>query len=350
MENKFIKFPKIEQFTSAVQTILRRVNFVGLDENGDAIYDPSIPKPTIIFNGTVKVHGTNASVAFNAQDGIWYQSRKNVITPQKDNAGFAFFAETNKEHFMRIIHDVAAEHDIDMHKNTITVYGEWAGKGIQKNVAVSELDKTFYLFGIKVSPFDTEVSAYWVNHGTYDQPSVGIYNIEGFETFSVEVDLNNPKMAQNTFHELTEKVEQECPVGKHFGVSGIGEGIVWTAEYKGDSYRFKTKGDKHAGKSKVKTIKKVDNAKLQLVIDTVDKVTPVWRLEQMLESTCDFMNGGTMDRSKLGDFIRAVIKDIMEEDLHIISDAGLEPKEINKKVSEVARMYFFEQEKERVGL
>jgi len=45
-----------------------------------------------------------------------------------------------------------------------------------------------------------------------------------------------------------------------------------------------------------------------------------------------------------------VINDIMKEDLHIINDAGLEPKDINKRVSEVARMYFFEQEKERVGL
>lgn len=350
MEKKIIKFPKIEQFASAVQTILRRVNFVGLDENGDAIYDPSIPKPTITFHGTVKLHGTNASVAFNAPKGIWYQSRENIITPEKDNAGFAFFAETNKEHFMRIIHDVAAEHDIDMHQNTITVYGEWAGRGIQKNVAISELDKAFYLFGIKVSPFNTEQVAYWVDHGSYDNPSVRIFNIEGFDKFAVDVDFNNPKMAQNTFYELTEQVEQECPVAKHFGVSGIGEGIVWTAEYKGDSYRFKTKGDKHAGKSKVKTVKKVDNAKLQLMIDTADKVTPVWRLEQMLEKTFDFMNGGTMNRSKLGDFIRLVIKDIMEEDLHIISDAGLEPKEINKRVSEIARMYFFEQEKERLGL
>jgi len=350
MEKKCIKFPKIEQFTSTVQSILRRVNFVGLDENGDAIYDPSIPKPTITFHGTVKIHGTNASVAFNAKDGIWYQSRENIITPEQDNAGFAFYAESNKDAFMRIIHDVAAENDIDMHKNTITVYGEWAGKGIQKNVAVSELEKTFYLFGIKVSPFDTEEVAYWVEYGHYNNPEAKIFNVDGFAKYTVEVDLNNPKMAQNTFYELTEEVEKECPVGKHFGVSGIGEGLCWTAEYKDDMYRFKTKGDKHAGKSKVKTVKKVDNERLQLIIDTADKVTPVWRLDQMLTKACDLMNGGSIERNKLGDYIRLVIKDIMEEDLHIINDAGLEPKDINKRVSEVARMYFFEQEKERVGL
>lgn len=350
MEKKVIKYPKIGQFTNAVQTILRKVNFVGLDENGDAIYDPSVPKPTITFHGTVKLHGTNASVAFNSQKGIWYQSRENIITPEKDNAGFAFYAESNKDAFMRIIHDVAADNDIDMFNNTITVYGEWAGKGIQKNVAISELDKTFYLFGIKISPFDTEKSAYWVEHAHYDNPEAKIINIEGFDKYTVEVDFNNPKLSQNKFVELTEEVEKECPVAKTFGVSGIGEGIVWTGEYKGNRYMFKTKGDKHAGKSKVKKTKKVDNAKLQLIINTVDKVTPVWRLDQMLTKACDLMNGGHIDRSKLGDYIRLVIKDIMEEEQHVINDAGLEPKDINKKVSEVARMYFFEQERERMGL
>ena len=352
MEKKLIKMPSIEQFTSTIQTILRRVNFVGLDENGDAIYDPSIPKPIITFNGTVKAHGTNASVAYNSEVGMWYQSKAKIITPEQDNAGFAFFAESKKEIFMTLINDVATEKDIDLSKNTITLYGEWCGGNIQKNVAINGLDKMFLLFGIKITPFDEEVSAYWIETGgrEYFPDETRIYNIEHFGTFKVDVDLNNPKMSQNNIYDLTQYVEDECPIGKYFGISGVGEGIVWVAEYNGDRYRFKSKGDKHAGKSKVKTIKKVDDVKLQLIIDTVDKVTPVWRLEQMLEEACDFMNGGEMDRSKLGDFIRLVIKDIMKEDQHIISDAGLEPKEINKKVSEIARMYFFEQEKERVGL
>ena len=352
MEKKLIKMPSIEQFASTVQTILRRVNFVGFDENGDAIYDPSIPKPTITFTGTVKAHGTNASVAYNNHDGMWCQSKAKIITPEQDNAGFAFFVESKKECFEEIIKDISMNNDIDLNENTITVYGEWCGGNIQKNVAINGLDKMFLLFGIKVTPFDTEETSYWIDSKGYEYfpDETRIYNIENFGTFKVDVDLNNPKMSQNKIHDLTEFVEDECPIGKYFGISGTGEGIVWVAEYNGDRYRFKSKGEKHAGKSKVKTIKKVDNERLQLIIDTADKVTPVWRLEQMLEETCDFMNGGEMDRSKLGDFIRLVINDIMKEDLHIINDAGLEPKDINKRVSEVARMYFFEQEKERVGL
>lgn len=54
---KLIKFPSIEQFRTVVANINRRYNFIGLDENGDAIYDYTLPKPTITFKGTVKVHG-----------------------------------------------------------------------------------------------------------------------------------------------------------------------------------------------------------------------------------------------------------------------------------------------------
>lgn len=54
---KLIKMPSIERFNNVVNNISRQHNFVGLDENGDAIYDHSKPKPVIKFKGTVKLHG-----------------------------------------------------------------------------------------------------------------------------------------------------------------------------------------------------------------------------------------------------------------------------------------------------
>ena len=41
---KMIKFPSIDQFRTVVSNINRQYNFVGLDENGEAIYDPSLQK------------------------------------------------------------------------------------------------------------------------------------------------------------------------------------------------------------------------------------------------------------------------------------------------------------------
>ncbi len=75
-----IKYPSIEQFRTVVSNVNRRYNFVGLDENGEAIYDPLLSKPILTFKGTVKLHGTNASVSFNAPSGMWAQSRENIIT------------------------------------------------------------------------------------------------------------------------------------------------------------------------------------------------------------------------------------------------------------------------------
>jgi hypothetical protein len=54
---KHISFPSIEKFSTVVANVNRRNNFIGLDENGEAIYDPSRPKPIIRFKGSVKLHG-----------------------------------------------------------------------------------------------------------------------------------------------------------------------------------------------------------------------------------------------------------------------------------------------------
>ena len=347
---KQISYPKIKQFGDVVGSVVRQATFMGLDENEDAIYDGLQPKPTLTFKGTVKVHGTNAGISYNYEKGMWAQSRENIITPKKDNAGFAFFVESKKELFEEMFKDIAIENNIDLNENTISIYGEWAGGNIQKNVAVGQLEKSLYLFGVKISPFDTEEVAYWVDSTLYDSESDKVYNINNFKTYEIEVDFNNPKMSQNKMLELTLEVEAECPVAKAFDVSGIGEGIVWSVSYKEQHYRFKTKGDKHAGKSKVKTVRKIDEAKLTKVQAVVDKVTPVWRLDQMLTKSCDLMNGGKLDRSKMGTFMKLMMSDILEEEMLTLTEAGLEPKDIGRGVSEIAKRYFFEREQNAVGL
>ena len=96
---KHISFPSIEKFSTVVSNVLRRNNFVGLDENGDAIYDPSKPKPVINFKGSVKLHGTNAGVCYNQIDGIWYQSRENIITQTPQTFYEIEFEDGTKELF-----------------------------------------------------------------------------------------------------------------------------------------------------------------------------------------------------------------------------------------------------------
>jgi len=346
---KMIKFPSIEQFRTVVSNINRHYNYVGSDENGDAIYDHTLPKPVLTFKGTVKLHGTNAAVSFNEQ-GYWAQSRENIITPENDNAGFAFFVESKKEVFKKFVNQINSVNLESLHNNTFTIYGEWCGGNIQKGVGITNLPKSFFIFGLKVTPHtDNEEElrlkpAYWIPFHYLSSPEDNIYNILDFPTFSIDIDFNMPQLVQNKLSELTIAVEEECPVAKAFGFSGIGEGIVWSTEVNGIVHRFKVKGELHAGKSKVKTLNRVDDEKIKKTLEIAEKVTPTWRLAQMLEIACDFMNGGTLDSSKLGESIKLVIADVIKEDMDLLVEAGLEPKDIGKYVSEIARRYFFDQE------
>jgi hypothetical protein len=346
---KLIKFPSIDQFATVATNINRHFNFVGLDENGDAIYDKTLQKPKLNFKGRVKLHGTNAGECYNEPGGIWSQSKENIITVEKDNAGFAFFAETKKAIFQNLMAEVMIKNNLDMNENTVSIYGEWCGSNIQSTVGLTNLEKSFFIFGVKISPFDENEVAYWVDHSYLRSPENKIYNIDDYETFEIEIDFNVPQLSQNKLNELALQVEAECPVAKAFGYPNtIGEGIVWSTELNGVVYRFKVKGDKHAGKSKVKTLKVVDDVKIMKCLELADKVTPIWRLSQMLEQTFDFMNGGLMTREKLGEYIKAVTTDIVKEEILLLTEYELELKDIGKYVSEISRKYFFEQETERM--
>jgi hypothetical protein len=353
---KMIKYPSTPQFREVVVDVSRRYNFSGLDENGNPIYDPSKPKPIIKFIGTVKLHGTSAAVLFNNKSGLWCQSRGNIITPQSDNAGFAFFAESTKDSWLKIINEIRDKYNINLDDNTIGVYSEWAGGNIQKGVGITNIEKSCFIYGIKISPIseteDDQKSAYWVNYEGFSCNENKIYNILDFETFEIEVDFNRPELIQNKLVELTLSVEDECPVAKYFGFPNtVGEGIVFiNLDDDGRRIFFKSKGEKHAGTSKVKTLKKVDDIKIQKCIDLAEKVTPTWRLEQMLTETFNLLNGGELDVKMTGDYIKSVVNDVLKEEILTISDENLEFKDIAKYVSQISKNYLFKKLNENVGL
>jgi len=172
-----------------------------------------------------------------------------------------------------------------------------------------------------------------------------------YKTYSITIDFNDPQSAIPILDEILDEVEDECPVGKAFGYSGIGEGVVFVGTNSdGTRYLFKHKGEKHSKASKVKVLKPVDDVKMNKVIEVVNTVCKSWRLEQALDKTFDLMNGGELDIKKLGDFIRNVINDIIKEESDIIAGAGLIPKDINSKVSEISRNFFMDKLNESVGL
>jgi hypothetical protein len=339
---KHISFPSIEQFRNVVTTVNRSANFVGLDSDKQPIYDPLKPKPTLTFKGTIKLHGTNAGVAYNVVDGLWVQSRENIITVEKDNAGFAFFVESRKDVFIKLAEDIAKKNNIrlDMNGTTIVIYGEWSGKGIQKNVAISEIDKSFFIFAVKVAnPYQEDFKNYWIKSQGYRSLEDRIFNIEDYPIYDVEIDFNNPQLKQNYLIELTEAVEKECPVAKAFGFSGIGEGLVFTTTFQDEVLRFKSKGEKHSA-SKVKVLNAVDVEKLNSINEFVEYAVTQNRFDQALEKI--FPNGENVVVEKIGDVIRWLVNDIAKEETDTLLKNNLEPKDVNKKISEKVKNMFFE--------
>ena len=352
---KFIKYPSIDQYRNIVKHISHSASFVGMDENDEPIYDGLLPKPVLKLEGTVKIHGTNAGICFNAEDGMWTQSRKNIITPEADNAGYSCFVHARKELIEGIIAGIIKDFNIDCIENTISIFSEFAGGNIQKGVGVNGLDKMMVIFDVKITPHDLdEEDGYWLDLSKVCPKNRGskindhnIYFINDFPTFEIEIDFNKPEAYQNKLIEMTLEVEERCPVA--YQLRGetdeklVGEGIVFKGEYKGTVFRFKSKGSLHS-QTRVKKLKEVDEGKLNIINEVVNKITPAFRLEQGIQETFDTLNGGEINRKGMGDFIRWVIGDIVKEDLDIIIDAGLDVKEVNGKVSKVVRDYFFQQE------
>ena len=163
MEPYHIGFPSILQYRNIIQSVKQRAKHHRL------------PVPSLEFTGTVKLHGTNASVfialpptatatatatatetqpeALAAAPQLWVQSRNRILTPQNDNFGFATHVEVNAAAFQellaiaRTVYEKGAAVGED---DYLGIYGEWCGEQIQKGVALTGLPKMFVIFGIRV--------------------------------------------------------------------------------------------------------------------------------------------------------------------------------------------------------
>lgn len=349
---RLIKFTSIEQFRNVVFNIDRKYTFIGLDKNGDGLYDTSLPRPTLLFKGTVKLHGTNAGVCYN-NTGLWTQSKESIITIGNDNEGFASFVEPNKDLFKELFEKIKTEYNIDLDKNTISIYGEWAGGSIQRGVAIANLVKSFFIFGVKVTSNNVVIddqgndrtkSKWYDFKYTSDLQKLEcndnrIYSITDYPTYEIEIDFNKPEDVIDKITELTISVEQECPVAKAFGFCGLGEGIVWICEYDGVIYRFKTKGDKHKS-SNFKKIVSVDVDKLESIQSFVDYAVTESRFEQAIKII--FPNNELVDVKKLGDVITWILKDIVKEETDTLTENNLIIKDANKFISKKVRDMFLD--------
>jgi len=339
------KYPSINQYRNVIKDIRESSYYIGKDETGEPIFDRNRKAPTLKFTGTTKIHGTSSAIQYDGKDFIC-QSRERIITPVDDNAGFASYVYRNKEYYLNLLNSISEKYPIK-HDEFIVLYGEWAGKGIQKGVGVSEVEKFFTVFGIKLVSLDKNIPSYWfpdeqVEELITNNPEVDLYNIFTFGKWSLYIDFEQPELVQNTLIQLTEEVEKECPVAKYFGVhNSTGEGIVWSHRDSdsGVVHRFKVKGEKHQI-SKVKTLAPVDIEKVNSITECVNNILTENRLEQGLEHLRS--NNHELDIKNTGIFIKWIISDLAKEEMDTILGSGLEFKEVVSSAQRIAKNWFFE--------
>lgn len=328
-----IKYPSIEQFRSVVKHVRDQSNY------------HAVPLPKLLFRATVKAHGTNASVVTDGKE-VWHQSREHVITPLKDNAGFSQYATYQRDYFAQVLGRVRQFLNLAPEDTTkIAIYGEWCGGNIQKGIAISGLEKMFIVFGIS---YGEEAERKWIPsmyHAALLELDVAntknVYSIYQFAQHVLEIDFANPEASQNKLVELTIAVEEECPIGKHFGVSGIGEGLVWTCIDDVDYYkglRFKVKGEKHSV-SKVKTLVEVDPERVASIAAFIERVLTVNRMQQMKDKLTEAGKDAN-DVKNTGEFLKLVGQDVVKEESDVLAASGITNKEVMGKLSQVARNWF----------
>jgi len=338
---KHVKMVSIEQFRHIVYNVNKAAKFIGM-KGDEPVFDESLPNPIITAKGTIKLHGTCSIITANEED-IVFSSKNRVLEIYKDNYGFAEFCTARLDTINRLVQELVASLNLSLKENTISIFGEFVGKGIQKGVGISELDKSLFIFGAKVNPNNGEAS-YWIDSSFLKSPEDRIYNIEDYKTYSIEIDFNHPEIASNRFNEIVNEVETECPVAKAFGISGIGEGVVYTFNYKDTRYIFKTKGEKHS-KSKVKKLKTVDLEKMSSIDKCAEEISHEWRYVQALTDIFGTDYEKNINRKKLGEYLKWVNKDTIKEEYDIIAKYDLEAKEVLPIVSKKAKEFFFALEK-----
>lgn len=234
---------------------------------------PYLPKskPEIPYLGFVKLHGTNTQVMVTAEGSLVACSKEHTIAgsdflDNPDNVTTMYY-NWFQDNYLYLAQYAAALKDSCPHlRYPFIISGEFAGGKISGSAAVSHLDYFWAPFSVGNLPTTEDDYTRWFTVEYFEDvpvPSdVRIFPVWNYKQFGIIIEPEFPENAQRGLERYTTQVEKECPFGKAHGVSGLGEGIVWSPFINrdtvwGDGYLpgelprmsqtwFKTKGHKSA--------------------------------------------------------------------------------------------------------
>lgn len=350
---EFISFPSINQFRNTIRQVVDRVQYNGRDEEGKVVFhQQTMPRPTLKYRGTVKLHGTNAGVVVDIKSGEkFYQSRERQLSLIADNFGFMVYM-SSKTAAIDVLTSYILAQQFDNPRgipSTVAIFGEWCGGNIQGGVAIGQVAKMFCIFAVKLiyqGDLDDENNHEWIDIATIrdvEFPEDRIFNVLRFGHWDLDLDFERPEVFQNHLVDTTISVETVCPAGLHFGVEGVGEGLVWecvTEGWRRSAMRFKVKGEKHSV-SKVKTLAAVDVEVIKAIDDFVEMAVTEARMEQGLQNLI-YEQQKPFDIKSVGDFIRWVYNDAVKEETDTIVASQLDVKKLGGPISNKARRWFID--------
>ena len=337
------KYPKI---SGKVQDFLVNISRLELNDQ----------PTTIPLIGTVKLHGAHADIVVHADNAVQLQSRNVLdLKLENDSYGYAAFMlplqsevlDLKDQYYRRykeLNPDIAINPEFPL-----IIAGEWIGAAIQRGVAIASLSKRFAIISASINDTWLPDAAYASIHNE----SVGIYNISRAGFYHHSLDLNNIPTSMETMQTMTNEVEKECPFAKIFGISGIGEGIVWkatTPPFSGPDFWIKTKGPLHAVTNSAilpkETISLEQKERAMVFARAV--VT-----EMRLKQGWDYLAETGVEQSKKGvkAFLNWLSQDCETEEKREIEEMEVDLKLLRSEIVSIGREWYFRrlEEKEMEG-
>lgn len=313
----FNKFPSLEAFSQVWRNQSSLI--------GGAVVE---------FGAKIKLHGTNAAIRCEGGE-VFAQKRTSDIIVGDDNAGFAAWLERHKKSWV-----------LEVDHPPVTYFGEWAGPGVQKGDAVSQLDeKYFFIFAVMVGdtmlvdPEDIEESLPDdVDSDTLDNVLV----LPWFTKITVDFsDANGTDAQMAKLCEMAEAIGEVDPfILETFETSGPGEGMVFVPLNKDtrdnySTYAFKVKATRHTVKQNSKPASRISTVPAG-VVEFVEMFVSPNRCEQALTEGC----GGDANRANIPAFLKWLGGDVKKESVSELADANLEWKDVSSAVTKAAVAWF----------
>lgn len=283
--------------------------------------------------GTPKLHGTNCSIVFYKDGTYQIQSRNNILNEHKDNMEFYKWMNSERiEYIKDKIKPYLEKYPM------VIVYGEYAGKSIQKNMAISNMERFFAVFALRLVNMKEDYYTIPINNIDIWNDNLRIFNL--FKT-EHKIILTKEKIDNLSFVEEIDKevkkYETQCIFAEKFGFKGVGEGIVWHYFIDNKAYFFKTKIDEFKTKAqkvnKDKTIDKIKEDK---------KLVEYCLNENRLQQGIEYLKENSIPISieNIKSFISYIVQDTLREEKIFLQDNAVSDKKINKLVgAEAANWY-----------